>query len=366
MVYKNKAIFLLLFTVFIFIVFPFKAYGEDNLEQIQEKLNSISEEEKQILKTLFIQVQEIEELERKNDNLELEINEMEKEVKIVEKNVKRAEEGYEKNLLGLEKVLKSYQRMGAGSYLEIILESDSLTNFIRRVNILRDLSRNSKELLQKIDRDKENLEKEKEKLEISLEQLQEKQREVEEVLNKKRKLVQEKENYLNSLKDDKQIYIDRLEYISLIMNELKNILGEFTEKFDKLIKSGGFPRDAVEEKITLKGVRGTIRQKTFNDIVSSNEDIPKMKFQFNEGEISMNVPDKDLYLSGNFVIEDNTILKFQPKVGSFLKMPLEKGTMDELFREGNFILNLKPLIGNVKIKSVEIKQQYIEIMVNIF
>lgn len=365
---NKKSVLILIFSLIILNFLHITTFGDriDKTEDIQEKLNNISKEEKEILETLFSQVQEIEELERNSDILGLEINELQGEIEKLEDRIERAELGYEKNLLGLEKVLKSYQRMGAGSYLEIILESDSLNDFITRINILRDLSRNSKNLLDTIEEDKKRLAEEKKNLSEVLTNLESKQREIESTLEKKRQIVKEKEDYLNSLEQDKELYIDRLNYISIIMDELKQMVGEFTQEFDKVIKSGGFPRDAVEESITLKGIKGTIKEKTFNDIVASHKELPKMEFEFKDDVISMNVPDKELYLSGNFIIEDDSVLKFQPEEGSFLDMKLEKGTMDELFKEGNFILNLKPLIGNVKIKSVKIKEGYIELIVNIF
>lgn len=363
----RKILFLLIILLLFSNLLPITGLAEkEDTDSIQEKLNSISSEEKEILETLFTQVQEIEELERKSDALGLEMNVMQGEIEILEDRIDRAEAGYEKNLLALEKVLKSYQKMGAGSYIEIILESDSLNNLIKRINILRDLSRNSKNLLDQIEEDKLRLTEEKSNLNIALESLAEKQNEIESTLESMRKIVKEKEDYLNSLAGDREFYEERLDYIAIIMDELKTILNEFTVEFAKVIKSGGFPEDAVEESISLKGVKGKIREKTFNDIVSSHENLPQMKFDFGIDEISMNVPDKQLYLSGNFVIEDNSILKFQPEKGSFLEMPLEKGTMDELFREGNFLLDLKPIIGDVKIKSVEIKENYMELTVNIF
>lgn len=364
---KGKTRLALLLIVFLFLL-PLGSFAarEDRMEIMQEKLNIITDEEKEILETLFTQVQEIEELERKSDEMGLEINIMQGQIEIIEEDIERAEIGYERNLTGLERVLKTYQRMGAGSYIEIVLEADSMSSLISRINILRDLSRNSKDLLEKIEEDQENLSREKENLSKTLEKLKEKQEEIEGNLEEMRRLAREKEDYLNSLEDDRGLYEERLDYVSVIMDELKDILNDFTVKFDKLIKSGGFPNDAVEESITLRGVRGRIREETFNDIISSNEDLPRMEFVFKEGEISMNVPNKELYLSGNFVIEDDTILKFQPERGSFLDMPLEKATMDELFRGGNFTLNIKPLIGSVKIKTVEVKDGYIELIVNIF
>ena len=93
--------------------------------------------------------------------------------------------------------------------------------------------------------------------------------------------------------------------------------------------------------------------------------MPKVSISFNQGKIEMKAPDKRLVLVGDFEIVDNQILKFIPQTGSFFDMPLEKGTIEELFEEGDFILNFKPLIGNNILKSVEIKDGYIEILVTL-
>lgn len=363
---KIKILFLVV-SILCFSLSPsIEVLGEKNSDmEIQKKLNSMSKEEREILETLFSQVQEIEELERENIKLKLEIKEMEKHTRDLEKRIFNAEEGYEKNLTALESILKSYQRMGAGSYLEIILESESIQDFLRRVNILKDLSRNSKNLLDAIEKDKNNLEEEKEELSIKLGELEEKQKLLEEVIEEKQELAKEKEEYLASLSKDREIYEERLGYVSLIMDELKIIMGEFTVGFAKVVKSGKFPRNAVKETITLRGIKGTIDEKTFNDIIKKQEELPPMEFKFNQGNLEMIVPEKDLYLSGHFNIVDDRILTFEPKGGTFLNMPLQKETIEELFEEGDFILDLEPLIGKNLVKSVEIKKGYLEILVTV-
>lgn len=364
---NKKKLVLLLLSIILIVIFPsINVLGEEtSTSNIQEKLQTISKEEKEILETLFSQVQEIEELERENNRLNIEIEDIKQEVEGLEKRISNAEQGYEKNLMALETLLKSYQRMGAGSYLEIILESESLQDVLRRINILRDLSRNSKELLDNIERDKINLEEEKKELDIKLIKLEEKQKSLEEAIEKKQKLAREKEEYLASLAEDRDVYEERLEYISLIMKELKDIIGEFTVEFAKVVEEGNFPRSAVKETLTLKGIKGTIEEKTFNDIIKEQKNLPPMEFKFQEDNIEMNVPEKNLYLSGSFNIEDDRVLTFEPKEGKFLDMPLEKGTIEELFEEGNFVLDLEPLIGKGIVRSVKINKGYLELIVSI-
>lgn len=363
---KKRILLLIVFSLFINMFSNIKVWAEeDQTSEIEERLTTISQEEKEILETLFAQVQEIEELERENKRLNVEIEKMKVVIESLEKKILNAEEGYEKNLVALEAILKSYQRMGAGSYLEIVLESESLQDFLRRVNILRDLTRNSKELLDSIERDKKNLEEEKIELDNKLDELEETQAFLIETIEKKQKVVKEKEDYLESLAEDRDLYEERLEYIDLIMKELKSIIGEFTVEFAKVLKEGKFPPNAVKESFTLKGIKGTIEEKTFNDIVKEQKNLPAMEFKFNEASMEMNVPEKQLYLSGIFNIEDDRILIFQPDEGTFFGMPLEKGTIEELFEEGDFALDLEPLIGKNIVKSVEIKKGYLELIVGI-
>lgn len=371
--YKKSIILLLVVAICITTILPsLTVLGEEDLIkdesstfQIEEKLDSISKEEKEILEILFSQIQEIEELERENNRLNLEIIDIEMDIKDLEKRIFSAEEGYEKNLMALERLFKSYQRMGAGSYLEIILESKSVQDFLRRMNLLKDLSRNSKELLDNIEKDKKNLEEEKEKLDFKLNELVEIQNTLEETLVKKQALVKENEDYLESLAGDRALYEERLGYLSLIMDELKTILREFTVEFAKVIESGNFPRDAVKETITLKGIKGTIEEKTFNHIIKNQKNLPYIEIKFKEDIIEMNVPEKQLYLSGSFIVENDSVLAFQPEEGTFFGMHLEKGTIEELFKEGNFLLDLEPLIGKAIVKSVTIKNGYLEMIVSV-
>lgn len=370
MVKIHKKKLLLLSSLFIAIIFTFTsstllAEKDNSISEIQEKLNNISDEEREILEFLFIQVQEIEELERADIRISEEIDLMNKEIDELEDNIFIAEEKYEKNLIALESILKSYQRMGPASYLEIILDSDNLTSLIRRINILRDLTRNTGELLDSIDLTKENLVAEKLNLDNKLELLEESKEILLETLAKKQELVEEKEAYLASLEGDKELYIQRLDYIAMIMDEVRIIVSDFTKEFTRIIEEGNLPLDAVKETITLKGVKGTIREDVFNNIIASQKGLPKMEIKFLPGKIELNAPEKNLYLAGKFVVVDGQVLKFDAEEGSFYGMQLEKSTIDELFKEGDFILNLEPLIGKNILKSVEIMNGYMEILVGI-
>lgn len=356
---------LLIVIVLIFTSSTLSAEKDNSISEIQEKLTNISGEEKEILKELFIQTQEIEEMERENERIKEEIDVMSLDIESLEKKIEKEETNYEKNLNALGTILKSYQRMGPASFLDIILNSNNLTDLIRRINIIRDLTRNTGELLDKIEEAKEKLIEEKSNLDKKLKNLEDKHKALEESLTKKQELVKEQEAYLDSLAEDKEIYLQRLEYISMIMKELKEIFSSFTKEFAKMIQEGNFPQDAVKETFTLRGVKGIIEEKTFNEIIASNKALPQMEIKFSSGKMEMKSPEENLTLEGQFVIVEDQVLKFEAEKGSFYDMPLEKGTIEDLFQEGYFILNLEPLIGKNVLKSVEIMDGYIELLVTI-
>lgn len=339
--------------------------NEEFKTDIEEKLANISLEEMEILEYLFIQVQELDEMERENIRLNNEIDIMGIDIESLEDRIIAEESKYNQNLIALESILKSYQRMGAASYLEIILDSDSITSLIRRINILRDVTKNTGELLFTIEKTKKNLVEERINLDNKIKALEEKRVVLRESLVKKQELVKEKEDYLASLGSERDMYTERLDYIELMMVELKQILKDFTWEFAKIIRDGNLPEDAVVETLTLRGIKGTIKEKVFNDIISSYEKLPKVEIKFVPGKIEMRAPDKQLVLVGEFIIINDQTLKFEAETGSFYGMSLEKSTIDELFSEGDFVLELEPLLGRNILKSVEIKDKYIEILVGI-
>lgn len=341
------------------------AENGSTIEEIEEKLANISEEEKEILEYLFIQTQEINEMERESKKISEEIDIMKEEIETIENRIHREEISYENNLVALETILKTYQRLGPGSYIEIIIKSENLSDLIRRVNILRDLTRNTDSVLSTINTIKETLIEEKANLDTKLGLLEETQNRLQESIDKKQELVEEQEKYLESLAGDRDLYLERLEYLAMMMEEVKNIIGEFTVGFSRIIEEGNFPEDAVKETITLRGIKGRIEEKAFNDIVNDYPWLPRVEIKFYPGKIEMSAPDKNLYLLGEFEIVDNQIIRFVPDEGSFFDMPLEKGTIEELFEGGDFTLNFEPLIGKNILRSVEIRDGYLEVLVSL-
>lgn len=331
--------------------------------EIQQNINSISEKEKKVLEELFNLTQEIGIAEGEERAISKEIENIGSEVKTIEEKIKEEELAYEKKQEGLNQVMKTYQRMGPGSYMEIVMNSDSLSDFLRRINTLRDLTRNTGKLLEKLDESKKKLALENIKLREKLELVQEKQRQARELLAKKLKIKQEQEDYLASLKEESKFYRSHLNNIQQMIEELKPFLSKASEQFYSITQTGNISEDALRISFSIPYIREQLDDKVLNEIIANQPDFPKMVFTFDVGKTEISFPDKKLILSGSFVVEEGCILKFAVDKGEFYGMPLEAGYIEELFSEKPLALDCKPMLGDSTLESAETKRGYLELTV---
>ncbi len=339
------------------------AEDSKNISDVQQKINTITEKEKKVLEELFNLTQEIGIAEGEERALSKEIENLGVEVKNIDKKIKEEEEAYKKKQEGLNQVMKTYQRMGPGSYLEIIMNSDSLTDFLRRINTLRDLTRNTGKLLEKLDESKKILTLENARFRDKLELVKEKQRQAKELLAKKLKIKQQQEDYLASLKEESKFYRDHLNNIQQMVEELKPFLAKVSEKFYSITQTGSIPEDALRISFSIPYIKEQLDDKVLNEIIAKQPDFPKMVFTFNEGRTEIGFPDKKLLLSGTFIVEEGHILKFLVDRGEFYGMPLEIRYIEELFSGKQLALDCKPMLGGSKLESVETKKGYLELTV---
>lgn len=364
----NKLTKFVLFLMVMAILFciPFKLMAqEDTISELEEKLSDISDEEKIILESLFVQAQKIEELKRERDELTQEINNMKEEIANLESLIEKETENYDEKLSILKQILVSYQRMGPGSYIEIILDADSITNFLERVNVVRDLTRNTGELLESIDEIRNRLISEKENLDEKLVALNKKEEDLVKTIDNEQQEADKLEERLASLHDDREYYEERLNSIMAMMKELDVFMKDAVGEFSSITEKANLSEDSIEYKISSKGIVGVISQVTFNRIVNENTNLSEIVFEFYPDKVKMNFPEKSLYLIGNFVAVDKHTIEFQVEEGSLYNMLLTKETVEGFFEDGNFKLNLKPLLGNSTIKNVKSFEGYVEVTVDV-
>lgn len=352
----------------VILIFSFNIIGlSDPLDEVEpnprESLMNIAEDERKILEELFTLLQEIKEMEMVELQTSLSIESIEKEIPQIESLIEAETRKYNENLDIMEKVLKSYQRGGAISYLELILSSDSLGTLLKRINALRDITRNTNNLLETLEESKEKLITEKDRLDERLHTLESEQKELRKAIDNKLILKESLEERLASLKEEKATYEEYLRMIDDEWNNIKPFFVATVVEFVSTIEAGYLPEETLEIKLALPQLKGIIHEDTLNKILM-NEDFPtRLEFKFLEDMMEIYMPEINIKLTGTFVVVEKQRLLFEVQSGSFLGLPLENSAIEELFA-GNYIeLNFKNLLDKNIIKSVKINNGNIELYI---
>ncbi|KOA18699.1 chromosome partition protein Smc [Clostridium homopropionicum DSM 5847] len=360
------------------VVLTFSFIGAENrvsadvkpIEEVQNKLKGISEKERSVLENLFKLTQEVEDMEREEAKANSEIGALKLEIKELESKIQKQQKEYDDKLKVLEMVLVSYQRSGPASYLETLLKAENLTSFIRSINIIRDFSRNVGELLDSVDEGRKKLSEEKDKLTEKISVIDNKNKVLQESLDKKRKLKEEQQAYLDSFKEDKAHYETQLKGLEQMWKEIKVIFSDIVKDFRKIVQEGYFPQSKLNLSFKLPIIKGALYEETFNDVIKNHSNLPNMVFHFYQDKVVIEVPDKHLVLDGKFVIQGKTAFKLKVDKGSFYGIPLETSSIEELFKNGDLLIDIKDLAGDklifdIYVQSIKMKEGYLEFEVKV-
>ena len=350
---------------------PYRVSGEVKpIEEANEQLQGISEEEQKTLERLFILTQEIEEMEREEARITEEIKELNIEIDILDKSIIKEQESYDKNLLIMEQVLISYQRGGPASYLDILLKAENLTSFIKSLNLIKDISRNTGELLASIEESKRVLEEKRQSLADNMALLELKKEELKEPIEERKRLVKEQEDYLDSLSEEKELYQQHLDNVKLMWDNLKGLSSQIVDEFARIINEGHFTMEDLNMQFNFFSLKWSIHEDTFNRILNDNSTLSKIVFSFRQDSVRIEVPDNNLVLDGYFELEGASALLFVPRAGTFYGMSLEKESIGELFRNGPLLIDFEQVAGemvtiDIKLNDVKTEDGYIRFTIDI-
>jgi peptidoglycan hydrolase CwlO-like protein len=340
-------LFLFLLIISITLI-PYHASGEVKpITELEEKLDGISAEEKEVLEKLFTITQKMQELENEITRMTVEIGTLQVHIENLEDKIEEKQKDYDDQLEILKQVLISYQRGGPASYLEILLNADNLTQFLKSINMIKDISRNVSELLDSLEEAKNSLQDEKDTLAVNLAALEQKKTELEIPLQEQKQLKLEQEEYLASLKEEREYYSSQLDGIVQVWEDCKLLFADIMEEIKGIVGEGHFTMEDLNLSFSFFHSGGAIYEDTFNNILKEHSDLPETIFHFHEDEVIIEVPQKHLVIKGQFILSGESSVLFEAKEGSFYEMPLEAASMEELFLDGPLMIDFKELAGDM-------------------
>lgn len=337
----------------------------DKTSEESKSIEELTNEEKIILEELFIIVQEIKEMEEVEFTASIEIENLKDEIEAIEGQIQEKTIEYNDNLNIMEKILKSYQKNGSNTFLDLILGSESLSTLLRRINLIRDISRSTEDLLIELEDAKEALVMDRNKIKEKLEDVEEKQRQVREAIQKQNTLKDDLEERLASLQDEKSKYEEYLSRLENSWTDIKPIFTETINQLTKMIEDGNIPQDTIDIKISFTGVKGIIREESLDRILSSQPFPTKVEMKLNKDNMELILPEIGIHMSGSLeILENKQSLRYNMESGSFLDMKLERSALEELFTFGYLEFNFKKLLEKSTIKNVIIYDDRLELIIN--
>lgn len=334
---------------------------EASIEEIDRSIVDLNVEELKILDELYIIQQDINDLENQGRRIVLEIESVLLLIEDIEENIEEKTYSYNNNLEIMESVLKSYQKNGAYNYLQLILSSNDLPTLLRRINSIRDISRNTSKLLDTLNLEKEELMIEKSNLDDNLVILDNTRKELEKTISNKMESKATLEIRLNELMDEKDKYLGYLEELNNRWKVSKPVFEDVITTLVAIVETGDLPEELIETRITLTGVFGRISDNSLNIALKEKNLSSPLQVKFKKDEMTLTLDELKLIINGDLEQIDDQSLRFNMTSGQYMGLKLEKSSLEELFEFGFLELKFSSILGRNKIRTVRINDGYLEL-----
>lgn len=342
----NRAVAILMILVLVFI--PIRAFGEvAPIEDTQEEIENISQEEMEVLEKLFLISKEMEAIRQEEDKISGEITGLRQQVEGLEESIRRLQSDYDTKLDVLEQVLIYYQRGGPATYLEILLNAESFTQFLKSLNVLKDISHNVGGLLTSLEEGRIALQEEKQQMNEKMAMLQEKQKEMEQKWIQREQVRLKQEAYLSGLNEKRVYYEEQLQNLELLWENCKELFQNIVTETTRIIGEGYFSAEDLNLGMGLFTLPGAIREDTFNQVLNDNSEMTETYFYFHDGEVTIEVPELHLVLQGNFIVAGESAIQYEVTSGSFYELPLDEISIGKLFAKGALIIDFNSIAGDI-------------------
>ena len=229
------------------------AVTNSDLNDINNKIDETKQEIDQVeqkLSSAMTQIQglnaEIAEYENDIQDLNDKIDRLSSEITEAEANLKKAEEDYDHQQELLKLRIVAMYEAGETTYLDVLLSSKSITEFISKYYLVSEIAENDKNLLEQMEKNKIAIEEAKKNLEISKEQVEALKRSKEETANSLKASQAVKQSYIDELSDEERGLEEDLEQFERdkkeIQAELERIARESSAQNGEVI--AGDPNSA--------------------------------------------------------------------------------------------------------------------------
>lgn len=196
---------------------------EAELSHVEENLTGVMADIREL-------TAEISEYESEIYDLDLQISDLQGKISEAEENLKQAEQDYADQKEALEKRLVALYEMGETSYLDVLLSSASITDFISKYYIVSEIAEYDNNMLDEIEKNKNSIEQAKVTLENSKAEIETLKNNKQETANALKASQSTKQGYMNELTSEQKALQDQLDQFERDKQDIQRELADLARK----------------------------------------------------------------------------------------------------------------------------------------
>lgn len=223
------------------------AATQADIDSNQKKIDEAEEKQKQVESDKTEAMKQVESINSKIDDYETQISDLDSKItdantkiKEEEKKLAQAEQDYKEQEELIKKRMVAVYTSGDTSYLDVLLSSKNLTDFISSYYLVSEVTKMDAELLDKIQKQKEEIETAKKEIENNKATLTASKTEKENVNNQLKTAKTEKDKYVAQLSDQEKELEQEIQQLkqdnAKIANEIKQAEIAYKKQLEELKK----------------------------------------------------------------------------------------------------------------------------------
>lgn len=221
------------------------AATQADIDSNQKKINEAEEKQKQVESDKTEAMKQVDTLNSKIDDYETQISDLDSKIadantkiKEEEKKLAQAEQDYKDQEELIKKRMVAVYTSGDTSYLDVLLSSKNLSDFISSYYLVSEVTKMDAELLDKIQKQKEEIETSKKEIENNKESLTASKTEKESVNSQLKEAKTEKDKYVAQLSDQEKELEQEIQQLkqdnAKIANEIKQAEIAYKKQLEEL------------------------------------------------------------------------------------------------------------------------------------
>ncbi|MDD6042882.1 MAG: peptidoglycan DD-metalloendopeptidase family protein [Eubacteriaceae bacterium] len=215
MITKRKLIALILSLSLVASLGSFAAVYATSIEEQQQELSNVKEDRKEVKENLEALMEDINHEQAEIDKIQESINAKQAEINATSDSIKKTEKKIEKSKDGLNKRLRVMYKNGSVGFLDVLLGSNSISEFLTNASLIQKIYQNDQNTITVLKEQQEELEKKKSKLQTE-----------QNALDAEKAEAVEKKAALDADKSELQAKLDELnaeaERISAVITQLQD------------------------------------------------------------------------------------------------------------------------------------------------